>query len=121
MLKTLLKSTPTSVTSDLDPNHIKALDADVVSIEFSKKDDPNYIQEFSEYPNHIGLGLFDIHSPRIPSKQEFVSRIEEILKVYPASKFWVNPDCGLKTRGWPEVKESLTNMVEAAKEFRAKY
>ncbi|RCK62558.1 5-methyltetrahydropteroyltriglutamate--homocysteine methyltransferase [Candida viswanathii] len=107
--------------SDLDPNHIKALDADVVSIEFSKKDDPNYIQEFSEYPNHIGLGLFDIHSPRIPSKEEFVSRIEEILKVYPASKFWVNPDCGLKTRGWPEVKESLTNMVNAAKDFRAKY
>ncbi|WLF76493.1 methionine-synthesizing 5- methyltetrahydropteroyltriglutamate--homocysteine methyltransferase [Lodderomyces elongisporus] len=107
--------------SDLDPNHIKALDADVVSIEFSKKDDPNYIQEFSEYPNHIGLGLFDIHSPRIPSKEEFVSRIEEILKVYPANKFWVNPDCGLKTRGWPEVKESLTNMVNAAKDFRAKY
>ncbi|KAI5950948.1 MET6 [Candida jiufengensis] len=107
--------------SDLDPNHIKALDADVVSIEFSKKDDPNYIQEFSEYPNHIGLGLFDIHSPRIPSKQEFVSRIEEILKVYPAEKFWVNPDCGLKTRGWPEVEESLTNMVDAAKDFRAKY
>ncbi|CCG20674.1 Met6 protein [Candida orthopsilosis Co 90-125] len=107
--------------SDLDPNHIKALDADVVSIEFSKKDDPHYIQEFAEYPNHIGLGLFDIHSPRIPSKQEFVSRIEEILKVYPADKFWVNPDCGLKTRGWPEVKESLTNMVNAAKDFRAKY
>ncbi|CAH2354880.1 5-methyltetrahydropteroyltriglutamate--homocysteine methyltransferase [[Candida] railenensis] len=107
--------------SDLDPNHIKALDADVVSIEFSKKDDPNYIQEFSNYPNHIGLGLFDIHSPRIPSKEEFVTRIEEILKVYPANKFWVNPDCGLKTRGWPEVRESLTNMVEAAKEFRGKY
>ncbi|ABN66739.1 methionine-synthesizing 5- methyltetrahydropteroyltriglutamate--homocysteine methyltransferase [Scheffersomyces stipitis CBS 6054] len=107
--------------SDLDPNHIKALDADVVSIEFSKKDDPNYIQEFSDYPNHIGLGLFDIHSPRIPSKEEFVARIEEILKVYPAANFWVNPDCGLKTRGWPEVKESLTNMVEAAKYFRAKY
>ncbi|KAK6458890.1 methionine-synthesizing 5 methyltetrahydropteroyltriglutamate--homocysteine methyltransferase [Scheffersomyces xylosifermentans] len=107
--------------SDLDPNHIKALDADVVSIEFSKKDDPNYIQEFSDYPNHIGLGLFDIHSPRIPSKEEFVTRIEEILKVYPAANFWVNPDCGLKTRGWPEVRESLTNMVEAAKFFRAKY
>lgn len=107
--------------SDLDPNHIKALDADVVSIEFSKKDDPNYIQEFSNYPNHIGLGLFDIHSPRIPSKEEFVTRIEEILKVYPANKFWVNPDCGLKTRGWPEVRESLTNMVEAAKEFRGKH
>ncbi|CAK7902683.1 5-methyltetrahydropteroyltriglutamate--homocysteine methyltransferase [[Candida] anglica] len=107
--------------SDLDPNHIKALDADVVSIEFSKKDDPNYIQEFSNYPNHIGLGLFDIHSPRIPSKEEFITRIEEILKVYPANKFWVNPDCGLKTRGWPEVKESLTNMVDAAKHFRGKY
>lgn len=107
--------------SDLDPNHIKALDADVVSIEFSKKDDANYIREFSDYPNHIGLGLFDIHSPRIPSKEEFVSRIEEILKVYPADKFWVNPDCGLKTRGWEETKASLTNMVDAAKEFRAKY
>ncbi|ODV86034.1 hypothetical protein CANARDRAFT_22817 [[Candida] arabinofermentans NRRL YB-2248] len=104
--------------SDLDPNHIKALDADVVSIEFSKKDDPNYIQEFSNYPNHIGLGLFDIHSPRIPSKEEFVARIAEILKVYPADKFWVNPDCGLKTRGWEETRASLTNMVEAAKVFR---
>lgn len=107
--------------SDLDPNHIKALDADVVSIEFSKKDDANYIREFSDYPNHIGLGLFDIHSPRIPSKEEFVARIEEILKSYPADKFWVNPDCGLKTRGWEETKASLTNMVDAAKEFRAKY
>lgn len=106
--------------SDLDPNHIKALDADVVSIEFSKKDDPNYIQEFSNYPNHIGLGLFDIHSPRIPSEDEFIKRISEILAVYPVEKFWVNPDCGLKTRGWPEVKESLTNMVNAAKHFRAK-
>lgn len=107
--------------SDLDPNHIKALDADVVSIEFSKKDDPNYIQEFSNYPNHIGLGLFDIHSPRIPSTEEFIARIEEILKVYPANKFWVNPDCGLKTRGWTEVRASLTHMVDAAKHFRGKY
>lgn len=107
--------------SDLDPNHIKALDADVVSIEFSKKDDPNYIQEFAAYPNHIGLGLFDIHSPRIPSKEEFIARIGEILKVYPASKFWVNPDCGLKTRGWEETKASLTNMVDAAKYYRGKY
>lgn len=105
--------------SDLDPNHIKALDADVVSIEFSKKDDANYIREFADYPNHIGLGLFDIHSPRVPSKEEFVSRISEILKVYPNEKFWVNPDCGLKTRGWEETKAQLTNMVEAAKEFRA--
>lgn len=107
--------------SDLDPNHIKALDADVVSIEFSKKDDPNYIQEFSEYPNHIGLGLFDIHSPRVPPKEEFVARINEILKVYPKENLWINPDCGLKTRGWTETRAALQNMVDAAKEFRAKY
>ncbi|AMD22646.1 HHL124Wp [Eremothecium sinecaudum] len=107
--------------SDLDPNHIKALDADVVSIEFSKKDDPGYIKEFQTYPNHIGLGLFDIHSPRVPSKEEFIEKIETIMKYYPAEKFWVNPDCGLKTRGWQETKESLTNMVAAAKVFRERY
>ncbi|KAH3676283.1 hypothetical protein WICPIJ_009158 [Wickerhamomyces pijperi] len=107
--------------SDLDPNHIKALDADVVSIEFSKKDDPNYIREFSDYPNHAGLGLFDIHSPRIPSKEEFIQKIATILEVYPTEKFWVNPDCGLKTRGWEETKASLTNMVAAAKYYREKY
>ena len=104
--------------SDLDPNHIKALDADVVSIEFSKKDDANYIAEFKNYPNHIGLGLFDIHSPRIPSKDEFIAKISTILKSYPAEKFWVNPDCGLKTRGWEETRLSLTHMVEAAKYIR---
>lgn len=107
--------------SDLDPNHIKALDADVVSIEYSKKDDPNYIAEFKDYPNHIGLGLFDIHSPRVPSKEEMIHKIETILKDYPASKFWVNPDCGLKTRDWAETKLSLTNMVDAAKYLREQY
>ena len=107
--------------SDLDPNHIKALDADVVSIEFSKKDDANYIAEFKDYPNHIGLGLFDIHSPRVPSTEEFITKIETILKTYPAEKFWVNPDCGLKTRGWEETRLSLTHMVEAAKYFRKQY
>lgn len=107
--------------SDLDPKHIKALDADVVSIEFSKKDDANYIAEFRDYPNHLGFGLFDIHSPRVPSLEEFTAKIENILKTYPAEKFWVNPDCGLKTRGWEETRESLTNMVAAAKHFRAKY
>ncbi|CDO95006.1 unnamed protein product [Kluyveromyces dobzhanskii CBS 2104] len=107
--------------SDLDPNHIKALDADVVSIEFSKKDDPNYILQFANYPNHSGLGLFDIHSPRIPSKEEFIQKMEQFLKYYPAEKFWVNPDCGLKTRGWEETKATLTNMVNAAKHFRQIY
>ncbi|SCU83810.1 LAFA_0D05952g1_1 [Lachancea sp. 'fantastica'] len=107
--------------SDLDPNHIKALDADVVSIEYSKKDDPKYISEFLNYPNHIGLGLFDIHSPRIPSYEEFNAKIAKILESYPAEKFWVNPDCGLKTRGWEETKLSLTHMVESAKHFRELY
>jgi len=107
--------------SDLDPNHIKALDADVVSIEFSKKDDSGYIQNFSNYPNHIGLGLFDIHSPRVPPKTEFEKRISDILAVYPKEKLWINPDCGLKTRNWEEVRQQLKNMVDAAKEFREKY
>lgn len=107
--------------SDLDPNHIKALDADVVSIEFSKKDDSKYIQNFMNYPNHIGLGLFDIHSPRVPPKDEFEKRIADILAVYPKEKLWINPDCGLKTRKWDEVHEQLKNMVNAAKEFREKY
>jgi 5-methyltetrahydropteroyltriglutamate--homocysteine methyltransferase len=107
--------------SDLDPAHIKALDADVVSIEFSKKDDSKYIQEFSDYPNHIGLGLFDIHSPRVPPQEEFESRINDILKVYPKENLWINPDCGLKTRKWDETKKQLTNMVNAAKIYRAKF
>lgn len=107
--------------SDLDPAHIKALDADVVSIEFSKKDDQNYIKNFSNYPNHIGLGLFDIHSPRVPGVEEFEKRIAQILDVYPKEKLWINPDCGLKTRKWDETRKQLTNMVEAAKTFRKKY
>uniref|UniRef100_A0A060T5U9 5-methyltetrahydropteroyltriglutamate--homocysteine S-methyltransferase n=1 Tax=Blastobotrys adeninivorans TaxID=409370 RepID=A0A060T5U9_BLAAD len=107
--------------SDLDPKHIKALDADVVSIEFSKKDDSHYIQEFSDYPNHIGLGLFDIHSPRVPPQDEFEARIQQIVGVYPRDKLWVNPDCGLKTRKWDETKRQLTNMVNAAKVYRQKY
>ncbi|AET39717.1 5-methyltetrahydropteroyltriglutamate-homocysteine S-methyltransferase Ecym_4697 [Eremothecium cymbalariae DBVPG len=107
--------------SDFDPNHVRALDADVVSIEFSKKDDPNYIAQFQSYPNHIGLGLFDIHSPRVPPKEEFIEKIGTILGSYPPEKFWINPDCGLKTRGWDETSASLHNMVEAAKHFREHY
>lgn len=107
--------------SDLDPEHIKALDADVVSIEFSKKDDNGYIENFSDYPNHIGLGLFDIHSPRVPPQSEFEKRVSDILAVYPKEKLWINPDCGLKTRKWEEVRAQLTNMVNAAKQFREKF
>ncbi|ODQ64909.1 5-methyltetrahydropteroyltriglutamate--homocysteine methyltransferase [Nadsonia fulvescens var. elongata DSM 6958] len=107
--------------SDLDPAHIKALDADVVSIEFSKKDDNKYIEEFSNYPNHIGLGVFDIHSPRVPSQEELEAKIQSIVGVYPKENLWVNPDCGLKTRKWDETKKQLTNMVNAAKIYREKY
>lgn len=106
--------------SDLDPNHIKALDADVVSIEFSKKASDKYIENFKDYPNHIGFGLFDIHSPRVPPQEEFEKRIADILAVYPAKKLWINPDCGLKTRKWDEVRKQLENMVNAAKVFREK-
>lgn len=107
--------------SDFDLSFIKALDADVVSIEFSKKESTDYIREFSTYPNHIGLGLFDIHSPRVPPVEEFERRIADILKVYSADKFWINPDCGMKTRGWEETTKQLTNMVTAAKKFREEY
>lgn len=107
--------------SDFDSSFIKALDADVVSIEFSKKESTEYISEFATYPNHIGLGLFDIHSPRVPPVSEFEKRIADILKTYPAENFWVNPDCGLKTRGWEETTKQLTNMVTAAKKFREEY
>lgn len=107
--------------SNLRSSLIKSLDADVVSIEYSKKDDPTYIKDFSTYPNHIGLGLFDIHSPRVPPQSEFEERLAAICEIYPKDQLWVNPDCGLKTRKWDEVRQQLTNMVNAAKVFREKY
>lgn len=102
---------------------IAALDADVLSIENSKSD-AKLLQVFEreEYPRHIGPGVYDIHSPRVPSEEEMRQRIEEMLKngLRP-EQLWINPDCGLKTRQWPETKAALTNMVNAAKYFRTKY
>jgi len=101
---------------------IAALDADVLSIENSKSD-AKLLKVFvdSAYPRHIGPGVYDIHSPRVPSEQEIKDRIEEMLQYLKPEQLWIDPDCGLKTRQWKETKEALANMVNAAKFFREKY
>ena len=71
-----------------------------------------------KYPNEIGPGVYDIHSPRVPSTEEIVALLERAATVLPAEHLWVNPDCGLKTRGWKEVSPALERMVEAAKTLR---
>ncbi|KAH0606967.1 uncharacterized protein H6S33_002955 [Morchella sextelata] len=101
---------------------IAALDADVLSIENSKSD-AKLLRVFEDeaYPRHIGPGVYDIHSPRVPSEQEIVERVEEMLKWLKPEQLWINPDCGLKTRQWPETRAALDNMIKATKQFRAKY
>lgn len=101
---------------------ISALDADVLSIENSKSD-AKLLKVFIDeaYPRHIGPGVYDIHSPRVPSEQEIKDRLEEMLQYLKPDQLWVNPDCGLKTRQWKETKTALTNMVNAAKFFREKH
>lgn len=101
---------------------ITALDADVLSIENSKSD-AKLLKVFEDeaYPRHIGPGVYDIHSPRVPSEQEIKDRIEEMLAYLKPEQLWIDPDCGLKTRQWTETRASLKNMVAAAKYFREKY
>ena len=101
---------------------IAALDADVLSIENSKSD-AKLLKVFIDeaYPRHIGPGVYDIHSPRIPSEQEIKDRVEEMLQYLKPEQLWINPDCGLKTRQWKETKTALDNLVNAAKFFREKY
>ena len=101
---------------------IAALDADVLSIENSKSD-AKLLKVFEDkaYPRHIGPGVYDIHSPRIPSEQEIKDRIAEMLTYLKPEQLWVNPDCGLKTRQWKETKAALINLVNAAKFYREKY
>jgi 5-methyltetrahydropteroyltriglutamate--homocysteine methyltransferase len=98
---------------------IAKMDADVISIEASRSK-MELLKAFEEfhYPNEIGPGVYDIHSPRIPSKEEIKSLIEKAIEVIPLENLWVNPDCGLKTRNWEETIPSLRNMVEAAEELR---
>ncbi len=98
---------------------IGAMDADVISIETSRSQ-MELLDAFVDYkyPNEIGPGVYDIHSPRVPSVDEMTQLLEKAKKVLDERQIWVNPDCGLKTRGWPEVKEALKNMVTAAKHMR---
>ena len=98
---------------------IAALDADVISIETSRSR-MELLTTFEKfkYPNEVGPGVYDIHSPRVPSQDEMKILIEKASKLIDPSRIWVNPDCGLKTRGWPETIDALTKMVNAAKELR---
>ena len=95
---------------------IEAMDADVISIETARSGN-RLLKIFKEvaYKQEIGPGIYDIHSPRVPSVEEMVNQIKALIEVLPKEQLWINPDCGLKTRKWPEVKESLKNMVEAVK------
>ncbi len=98
---------------------IAALDADVITIETSRSA-LELLDAFVtfRYPNEIGPGVYDIHSPRIPSVEDMVVLLEVSAQRIPPERLWVNPDCGLKTRGWPETQTALRNMVEAAKLMR---
>ena len=98
---------------------IAAMDADVITIETSRSN-MELLDAFVNfnYTNEIGPGVYDIHSPRVPTVEEMVTLMKKASAVLPAENLWVNPDCGLKTRGWPEVKAALTHMVAAARELR---
>ncbi|MFM0280514.1 5-methyltetrahydropteroyltriglutamate--homocysteine S-methyltransferase [Paraburkholderia sediminicola] len=100
---------------------IADLDADVITIETSRSS-MELLDGFVEfaYPNGIGPGVYDTHSPRVPSADAMQQLLERACEVVPAERLWVNPDCGLKTRGWPETEAALSNMVQAAKTLRQK-
>lgn len=99
---------------------IAHMDADVITIETSRSD-MELLDAFEhfQYPNQIGPGVYDIHSPNIPSEQHIVNLMKKAAERVPADRLWVNPDCGLKTRQWAEVIPALSNMVAAAKTLRA--
>ncbi|MCL7928515.1 5-methyltetrahydropteroyltriglutamate--homocysteine S-methyltransferase [Halomonas llamarensis] len=101
---------------------IAALDADVITIETSRSD-MELLEAFQDfaYPNEIGPGVYDIHTPNTPDEAWMVSLMEKALEKIPAERLWVNPDCGLKTRRWEEVEPALANMVDAAKALRKRY
>ena len=98
---------------------IASLDADVITLEASRGD-MTLLKGFKDfsYPNEIGPGVYDIHSPRVPSVAEMVGLLKQAARVIPADRLWVNPDCGLKTRQWKETYEALDNMVKSARLMR---
>jgi 5-methyltetrahydropteroyltriglutamate--homocysteine methyltransferase len=100
---------------------IVAFDADVISIETSRSE-MELLRTFTDvrYPNEIGPGIWDVHSPRVPEVAELVALLDRALDVLSPEQLWVNPDCGLKTRGWTEVEPALRNLVEAARIVRAR-
>ncbi|MCU0888094.1 MAG: 5-methyltetrahydropteroyltriglutamate--homocysteine S-methyltransferase [Rubritepida sp.] len=99
---------------------IAAMDADVISIETARSD-MELLQAFLDfdYPNEIGPGVWDIHSPRVPTAEEMAGLLRRATNRVPVKRLWVNPDCGLKTRGWAEVKPAMENLVAAARQLRA--
>jgi 5-methyltetrahydropteroyltriglutamate--homocysteine methyltransferase len=98
---------------------IADMDADVITIETSRSD-MELLDAFDDfkYPNEIGPGVYDIHSPNIPTQAHIEQLMRKAAERIPAERLWVNPDCGLKTRQWPEVLPALANMVAAAKALR---
>lgn len=101
---------------------IAAMDADVITIETSRSD-MELLEAFEAfaYPNDIGPGVYDIHSPRIPDVTEMVGLLRKAAQRIPVERLWVNPDCGLKTRGWPETEAALVHMVSAARQLRKEW
>ncbi len=99
---------------------IAALDADVITIETSRSQ-MELLQAFEDfaYPNEIGPGVYDIHSPVVPDTDSIVALLEKAAQSIPRERLWVNPDCGLKTRAWPETEAALRNMVAAARQLRS--
>ena len=99
---------------------IAAMDADVITVETSRSD-MELLEAFEAfaYPNDIGPGVYDIHSPRVPETAEMVGLLSKAARRIPVERLWVNPDCGLKTRGWAETEQALTNMVAAARQLRS--
>tara|TARA_R110000868_G_scaffold42938_3_gene144857 strand:+ start:16036 stop:18393 length:2358 start_codon:yes stop_codon:yes gene_type:complete len=99
---------------------IADMDADVITIETSRSD-MELLDAFGEfaYPNAVGPGVYDIHSPRVPDREEMLRLLRKAAAVVPVERLWVNPDCGLKTRGWPETRAALAAMVGAAQQLRA--
>jgi 5-methyltetrahydropteroyltriglutamate--homocysteine methyltransferase len=104
--------------NDILPS-IAEMDADVITIETSRSA-MELLDGFGvfRYPNEIGPGVYDIHSPRVPSVDSMVKLLERACAVIPAERLWVNPDCGLKTRGWPETEQALRHLVQAAQVMR---
>ena len=99
---------------------IAAMDADVITIETSRSD-MQLLEAFEafDYPNDIGPGVYDIHSPRVPDSHEMANLLRKAAQRIPVERLWVNPDCGLKTRAWAETEAALVNMVAAARQLRS--